>query len=150
MLFGVKGDLWNGYFHQTLKLYLLNHLLTFSILWYTSMVRMYKYAASASLMSDSSFQVNRHWGTAGVKGIVLEWFKSYIKTVNCSYRFISNSVLTALSSVSQRSVLGSLLFAIYINNLFFEPLQGNLTAVAGSTELISYREPYRIFTKVRL
>ena len=56
--------------------------------------------------------------SCGIQGNLWKWFKSYLSGRNtaCSYQSLS-APLAVLSRAPQGSILGSLLFIIYMNNL---------------------------------
>lgn len=80
---------------------------------------------------------------SGVRGIPLQWFKSYLSERKQRVR-VGNCVsepLTVKYGVPQGSVLGPILFLVYINDLCEGKLNGKITAFADDTALTYCTKP---------
>ena len=75
---------------------------------------------------------------SGVVNNVLAWFRSYLsdRTQSVKINGIFSESLAVNIGVPQGSVLGPLLFLIYINSLFQLPLRSPLTGFADDTSLV--------------
>ena len=82
----------------------------------------------------------------GCDDITLKWFKSYLKDryqyVKCD-NSISNIKKIGDLSVPQGSILGPLLFIIYMNDIVNLPLNGNITLFADDITLIYEAKNYK-------
>lgn len=91
-------------------------------------------------MVDHNILLNKLYN-CGIRGVAYRWFESYLLERGQYVKI--NSVLshmgTIKNGVPQGSVLGALLFIIYINDLCNARFSGNLTSFADDTA-ISYSE----------
>jgi hypothetical protein len=73
----------------------------------------------------------------GIRGHVLNWFKSYLLNRNqfTYVNGISSSYLETKCGVPQGSVLGPLLFLVYINDISFATKQGRISLFADDTNI---------------
>ena len=92
----------------------------------------------------------------GVNGTCLEWFKSYLSNRNpCIFYEVYNNIkkcvyLDILCGMPQGSILGLLLFLIYVNVLFRCPGKQNFVMFAEDTNLfISGIDVDEIFSDLR-
>lgn len=73
----------------------------------------------------------------GVRGVALEWFKSYLigRTQCVRVNQVNSDMGEIRSGVPQGSVLGAILFIVYINDLCNAKLNGKVTSFADDTAL---------------
>ena len=76
----------------------------------------------------------------GVRGIVLDWFKNYLsnRMQYVSLNNVNSKLLPVTCGVPQGSILGSLLFILFINDI---------TNVSTSTKLIMFADDTNMFFK---
>ena len=74
----------------------------------------------------------------GIKDTTLSWFKSYLsnRTQFVQYKDIASTELTITTGVPQGSILGPLLFIIYINDISKVTNKFQFTIYADDTTLI--------------
>jgi len=82
----------------------------------------------------------------GIRGVSLNWFQSYLAGRSQLVRILSQGILTVLGTepvkkgAPQGSILGPLLFTIYVNNLSVN-ITGDVTQFADDTSVILSDQP---------
>lgn len=79
---------------------------------------------------------------AGIRGIVLDWFRSYLdqRTQVVRVNGVCSDKLNIKHGVPQGTVLGPILFLVYINDLCQGDFKGHLTSFADDTALCYIEE----------
>jgi len=88
--------------------------------------------------------LNKLW-LSGVRGVTHKWFQSYLSNRSQRVRIADkiSEPLVLSCGVPQGSVLGSILFLVYVNDLCNGKFIGKLTAFADDTDL-TYNLPREI------
>ena len=81
----------------------------------------------------------------GVRGVCLEWFKSYLSNRQqyTVYNSINSSMRNIKTGVPQGSILGPLLFLIYINDIVNSCSEANFILYADDTSLLASHNDFK-------